>query len=242
MAKAKKTVEDAGYTIKTLADYGEIEFVTSGIKEIDEVTKFPRGRITEIYGLQGVGKSELVQTCLTNMSHEGKVLYIDAENALNPARLVAKGGEAKNIVISDMCILEDVAKYTTESVGKYDVIVIDSVATLIPKSEAEGETGDQFVGLKARLMGQWMRKLIGPLGKSRCAVVFINQIRESMSMYVPKFTPGGKALPYASSLRLELSSNKADRLNDGTGHWVNVEVTKSRVCAPYQKAKFKLKY
>lgn len=242
MAKAKKAVEEAGYSIKPLSEFGDIAFITTGIEEIDAITQFPRGRITEISGLQGVGKSELVQACLTNMSHAGKVLYIDAENALNPSRLIAKGGDSKNIVISDMCILEDVAKYTVDSVGKYDVIVIDSVATLVPKSEAEGETGDQFVGLKARLMGQWMRKLIGPLGKSQCAVVFINQIRESMSMYVPKFTPGGKALPYAASLRLELSSNKADRLADGSGHWVNVEVTKSRVCAPHQKTKFRLKY
>lgn len=245
MAKAKQAVKDVGYTIKSLADYGEIEFITSGIEEIDAITKFPRGRITEISGMQGVGKSELVQTCLTNMSHEGKVLYIDAENALNPTRLLAKGGEAKNIIISDMCILEDVAKLTVDSVNKYDVIVIDSVATLVTKAEAEGETGDQFVGLKARLMGQWMRKLIGPLGKSKCAVVFINQIREGMSMFTPTFKPGGKALPYASSLCLHLSANKSDRIvKDGVavGHWVNVELTKSRVCPPYQKTKFKLKY
>lgn len=242
MAKKK---EETGYTVKTLAEYGEIQYITSGVEEIDAITKFPRGRIIEIYGLQGVGKSDLVQQCLSNMSHEGKVLYIDAENALNPARLLAKGGDAKNIVISDMCILEDVAQYTLGVLNDYDVIVVDSVATLVTRSEAEGETGDQFVGLKARLMGQWMRKLIGPLGKSKCAFVFINQIRESMSMYTPKFTPGGKALPYAASLRLELSSNKADRIvkdGDTVGHKVKVEVTKSRVCAPHQKTEFKLFY
>lgn len=245
MAKAKKAVEDVGYSIKPLSEYGELQFITSGIEEIDTITKFPRGRITEIFGLQGVGKSELVQTCLTNMSKEGKVLYIDAENALNPTRLLAKGGVAKNIIVSDMCILEDVAKLTVDSINKYDVIVVDSIATLVTKSEAEGETGDQFVGLKARLMGQWMRKLIGPLGKSECAVVFINQLREGMSMYTPTFKPGGKALPYASSLSLHLTANKSDRLmKDGVavGHWVNVEFTKSRVCPPHQKTRFKLIY
>lgn len=245
MAKAKKAVEDVGYSIKPLSEYGELQFITSGIEEIDTITKFPRGRITEIFGLQGVGKSELVQTCLTNMSKEGKVLYIDAENALNPTRLLAKGGVAKNIIVSDMCILEDVAKLTVDSINKYDVIVVDSIATLVTKSEAEGETGDQFVGLKARLMGQWMRKLIGPLGKSKCAVVFINQLREGMSMYTPTFKPGGKALPYASSLSLHLTANKSDRIvKDGVavGHWVNVEFTKSRVCPPYQKTRFKLIY
>jgi recombination protein RecA len=245
MAKAKKAAADEGFSIKSLAEYGDIEFITSGIEEIDAITPFPRGRITEIFGLQGVGKSELVQMCLTNMSKEGKVLYIDAENALNPSRLLAKGGEAKNIIISDMCILEDVAKLTVDSVSKYDVIVVDSIATLVTKAEAEGETGDQFVGLKARLMGQWMRKLIGPLGKSKCAVVFINQLREGMSMFTPVFKPGGKALPYASSLSLYLTANKSDRIvKDGVavGHWVNVEFTKSRVCPPHQKTKFKLMY
>ena len=245
MSKAKKA-EKPEYTIRTLADAGEIQFITSGIEAIDNMTKLPRGRITEIHGMAGVGKSDLALSFLSAMSHEGKVFYIDAENALNPARLVQKGAEVKNIDISDQSILEDVANMTIDLVDKYDVIVVDSVATLVPRAEAEGETGDQFVGLRARLMGQWMRKLIGPLGKSKTAMLFINQLRESMSMYGdPMFTPGGKALPYAASLRLKLSTTKADRIiKDGEtkGHWVNVEVTKSRVCAPHQKTKFKLEY
>lgn len=247
MIKAKKAVEKAGYTIKTLAEVGDIEFITSGITEIDTITGgIPKGRITEIHGMASVGKSEFVQVCLSEMSKAGKVLYIDAENALNPQRLVAKGGDSKNITVTDMYIMEEVANYVVDNLKNFDVIVIDSVASLVPRAEYEGETGDQFVGLRARLMGQWMRKLIGPLGKSKCAVVFINQLRESMSMYGdPLFTPGGKALPYAASLRLKLSSNKADRIvKEGTttGHWVQVEVTKSRVCAPYQKTKFMLVY
>lgn len=245
VSKARKAVEDAGYTIKTLEEYGELQFVSSGIKEIDAITKFPRSRITEIYGLQGVGKSDLVLTCLSAMSKDCRVLYIDAENALNPARLLEKGGNPKNIVISDVSILEEAAKLTIKAVGDYDIIVVDSVATLIPRAESDGETGDQFVGLKARLMGQWMRQINAPLGKSNCALIFINQIREGMSIYVPKFTPGGKALPYAASLRLELSASKSERIvKDGVsiGHKVNVEVTKSRVCPPHQKTSFKLYY
>ena len=245
--QAKKAVEKAGFTIKTLAEVEDIKFITSGFAEIDEITGgFPRGRITEVHGMASVGKSELVQTCLVNMSKQGKVLYVDAENAMNPQRLRDKGGVAENISISDMHIMEDVANFVTQNVNNYDVIVVDSIATLVPRAESEGETGDQFVGLRARLMGQWMRKIIAPLGKSQCALVCINQLRESMSMYGdPLFTPGGKALPYAASLRLKLSTTKADRiLKDGVtvGHKVLVEVTKSRVCAPHQSTKFKIEY
>lgn len=241
-----KKKQDDKIELKPLSEYGELEFITSGVPEIDEITQIPRARITEIFGLQGVGKSYLVTQCIAAMSKEAKVLYIDAESAINPARMIDKGGDAKNIIISTESILEDAAELTIESVNKYDVIIVDSVASLVPKAEAEGRTGDQFVGLKARLMGQWMRKLIGPLGKSRCAVIFINQMRESMSMYVPKALPGGKALPYAASLRLELStSNKADRITKGAvvvGHKVKVDVVKSRVCAPHQSTTFKLYY
>lgn len=244
--KAKASVKKVGYELKTLDEVGELEFVTSGIAEIDKLTQLPRGRITEIHGMQGVGKSELVIACLTAMSHKAKVLYVDSENALNPGRMKAKGGNLKNITVTDAHIMEEVANLVVASVGKYDVIVIDSVASLVPKAEADGETGDQFVGLRARIMGQWMRKLVGPLGKTRTAVLFINQLRESMIMYGdPTFTPGGKALPYAASLRFKLSTTKADRVEkDGEiiGHWVQVEITKSRVCPPYQKTKFKLVY
>jgi recombination protein RecA len=243
MAKAKET-----FNLKTLADIGEIEFITTGIDEIDEIVKFPKARITEIFGMQGIGKTDLILNCLSKISLEGKVLYIDVENALNPTRLKEKGGNLKNIDISDESILQDVANFVNKSVKKYDCIVIDSVAALVSREEANGETGDQFVGLKARLMGQWMRQLVPVLGKSNCAVVFINQLRDSMIMYGdPQFTPGGKALPYAASLRIKLSTTKADRLPGKTGepargHKVTFEIVKSRVCAPHQKGQFKLMY
>lgn len=243
MAKAKK--EEDTIELKPLSEYGEIEFITTGIKEVDEVVKLPKARITEIYGLQGIGKSYLMTKCVSEISKVGKVLYIDAESAINPSRMLEMGGVGKNIVISTEPVLEAVAELVIKNVDKYDVIVVDSIAALIPKSEFEGETGDQFVGLKARLMGQWMRKLIGPLGKSKCAVVFINQMRESMSMYVSKFTPGGKALPYAASLRLELKTASKDKIikkGEVAGHWVTAEVTKSRVCKPHQSARFELLY
>lgn len=243
-AKDKKP----GIRLVRLSDVKPLSFITTGVPEIDEVTGgFPRGRMTEIYGMQGVGKTELMLHCLSKMSEVGKVLYIDAENALNPERLTMKGAVSSNVSVVSESVLEDVADLTIASVNKFDVIVVDSVATLVAKAENEGNTGDQFVGLKPRLMGQWLRKLTPVLGKSDCAFVFINQLRESMSMYGdPMFTPGGKALPFHASLRIKLSTTKADRIkgSDGlfVGHKVNVDIIKSKVSAPHKTTAFKLKY
>ncbi len=245
--KAKQAVKETGNIIQTLAELGDLEFITSGIAEVDAITGgLPKSRISEIYGVQGVGKTHLMYKCLSAISNEGKTLYIDVENAMNPARLKSMGVNEKNILIANMSMLEDVAEYTIANIDKYDVMIVDSVAALIPKAELEGATGDQFIGLKARLMGQWLRRLVPVLGKSKCAMLFINQLRESPSVYVPKFTPGGRALPYAASLRLELSYNRSSRISDKaggyTGHRVLVEVTKSKVCKPYQKTEFDLEY
>ena len=231
-----------------LSEVKPLSFVTSGVKEIDDMTGgFPKGRMTEIYGMQGVGKTEVVLHCLSAISNEAKVLYIDAENALNPERLVRKGAKASNVTVVADSVLEEVANLVNANVTKYDVIVVDSVATLVPNAEAQGQTGDQFVGLKPRLMGQWLRKLTPLLGKSDCALVFINQLRESMVLYGdPLFTPGGKALPFSASLRLKLSTTKADRIKGSDGAWkghkVTVEVIKSKVSAPHRTTTFKLEY
>ena len=242
---AKK--ETPKFNLKKLSEIGEIQFITTGIDEIDAIVKFPKARITEIFGMQGIGKTDLMLTCISKISQEGKVLYVDVENALNPDRLKEKNANIQNVDISDESILQDVANFVNSQVNKYDCIVIDSVASLVTREEANGETGDQFVGLKARLMGQWMRQLVPVLGKSNCAVVFINQLRESMILYGdPQFTPGGKALPYAASLRIKLSTTKADRIpkKEGgiKGHKVTFEIVKSRVCSPHQKGQFKLIY
>jgi recombination protein RecA len=188
--------------------------------------------------------------CLKAISQEHKILYIDSENALNLDRVVTVGGNPKNIDVSTAYIVEEVADLVESNLSKYGLIIIDSIASLIPRAEESGDAGDVFIGLKARLMGQWMRRLIGKLGKSETAVVFINQLRETMEIYgLKKSTPGGYALPYAASLRLELSTTRGDRIastKDGDapfkGQTVRVEVTKSKICAPYQKTTFKLLY
>lgn len=231
--KLKKSVK--------LTQIKPIEYVTSGIKELDAITQIPRARVTEIYGKTGVGKTTLMTKCIAAMSEQDKVLYIDAENALNIDRIRQLGAKPENIDLSTLYILEEVAEFVIDSLGKYDVIIIDSVAALVPRAEDAGETGDAVVGLKARLMNQWMRKMLGRLGKTKTAVIFINQMRETMELYGLKQRPtGGLGLGYAASLRLELKTNAADKLPNG--HWVNVEIAKSKVCAPYQKCRFKLEY
>lgn len=234
------------YKLQKLSDIPDVQFVSSGVKEIDEMTGgFPRGRITEIYGVQSAGKTEVTLRCLAEASQHGKVLYVDAENALNPIRFREKGGKESNITVTDTNVLEEAAEITIENVGKYDVIVVDSIAQLVPGPEKAGSTGDQFIGVKARLMGQWIRKIVALLGKSNTALIFINQLRESPSLYAPKVTPGGKAVPYAASLRLELSVKKADRIiknKEVIGQKVKVEVTKSKICKPHQSTTFRVDF
>lgn len=217
----------------------KLEFVPSGIPEIDELTGgFPRGRITEIYGMQGVGKSSLMLQILKRIP-ELKIYYVDAESAVSSHY----HGNSQNVEFEEEYLLEKVAESVEVVIQSnfYDLIIVDSVANLIPWAEMEGASGDAHMGLKARLMGQWMRKLTPYLHKSKAAIVFINQQRETMNMYGPaKTTPGGHALPFAASLRLELKTTKADRKD--WGHWVNFEITKSKVCKPYQKSRFKLEY
>lgn len=216
------------------SDLPPLEFVSSGIPEIDEMTKgFPRRRVTEIFGLKGVGKTTLM-TRIVRALPSLNIYYVDCEAALPEL--------PKNVDTVEEYVLERVQELVEAALSqRYDLIVVDSVASLVPRAEVEGDPGDAHMGLKARLMSQWMRRVNIHLSKSQTALVFINQQRETMELYGPKrFTPGGFALPYASSLRLELKSAKADRFEGG--HFVHVEVEKSRVCRPYQKTKFKLMY
>ena len=220
------------------SDIEPLEFISTGIPEIDEMTHgFPRKRITEIFGMKGVGKTALMSRIISN--GDVKIAYIDTENALVET--------PDNVFSTSDYVLERVADAVDKLLERdYDLIVVDSVASLVPRAEAEGDITEMQMGLKARMMGKWMRRVNSHLSKSNTALVFINQQRESMELYGPKkFTPGGHALPYAASLRLELKTTKADRIvknSEVVGHWVQVEVEKSRVCKPFQKAKFKLLY
>lgn len=242
---SKKVVESH---IKPMEQYPPVTFVTTGVEELDKVCGgFPRGRITEVYGKKSVGKTTLIMYMLAAISQKCKVLVIDAENALNVNRLVELGGDIKNIDFSTLSVLEDIGQLILDNVGKYDAIVLDSVAGTITNTEMSSAVGDHNVGVKGKVMNSiFSRRLPELLAKTKCALILINQLRDSFSMYGDKtYTPGGRAIEYAASLRIELNTLAADRIKDGEnqiGHWVQAKVTKSKVGKPYLSTKFKLMY
>ena len=233
--------------IKKLEKVAPIEFVSSGIPEIDELTNgYPRARVTQVYGLSSVGKTSLMVKCMAEVSKKEKILYIDVENAINVDRFIAQGADPKRIDYASASVLEDVCELIRENIAKYDLIVLDSVAMLVPRAEHEGETGEQFVGLKPRLLGQWLRQIEGDLANTKCALILINQMRRSMEMYGEKYVlPGGMQLKFSSSLMLQLVSNSVDKIvkeRIQVGHWVHAKVTKSKVSTPFVETKFKITY
>lgn len=229
----------------------EIEFITTGFPELDEVVQFPRGRVTEIFGLQSVGKTTLTLISIAGITKSGlKTLFIDVENTFNKDRAIELGIDIDKLYVSNESIVEEIVQIVRDNLKSFDVIVIDSVAAMIPRAEFEGQSGDAVMGLKARLMGQFMRMITADLAKSGCALIFINQLRESMEMFSAKYsTPGGMALKFHASLRLELKTTSKDRIYktiDGekkqVGHWVTVDIAKSKVGRPRQSARFQVIY
>lgn len=224
-----------------------IEFVSSGVPELDEITGgLPRGRVTQIYGLSSVGKTSLMIKCMAAISQTCKVLYCDVENAINVTRVGEMGADMAKIDYSSLSGLEEVTELVRANLAKYDVIVLDSIAMLVPQAEHNGEIGEAHVALKPRLLGQWLRIIEGDLAKTKCALVLINQMRKNLVMYGdPYVLPGGMQLKFSSSLMLKLSTTSKDRITAGSqrvGHWVGVEVTKSKVSKPYLKTRFRLMY
>jgi recombination protein RecA len=235
------------YAIQTLSSVKPISFVPSGIPELDElIGGFPRARLTELVGAEGIGKSTIVSKCAVAMSKKGRVLYIDAEQALNPTRLEELGADLKKIDYTALYELEAVAELITTQLAHYDAIIVDSIAVLVPRAILEGDIGDSNIALYARQMAKFIKRLKPALGKSNCALVCVNQWRQSPDMFKPRYIPGGSSYGYALDLRLELTSTPSkDKILVGTervGHTVHITVTKSRVSAPHISTKFKLFY
>lgn len=245
MAKEKET---SGARIESMADYPPVTFIQSGVKEIDAMTGgYPIGRITEIYGKKSVGKSTLMAYMLAAISQDNKTLYIDSENAVNVERLIELGANLENIDFSTTSVLEDVGQLILDNLTKYKVIILDSVAGTITRTEAQSDIGDHVVGVKGKVMNSiFSRRLPEVVAKSGCTLLLINQLRDSFSMYgEPTYTPGGKAIEYAASLRLQLNTVKADLITkdkEVVGHKVEVKVTKSKVSKPHLTTKFQLLY
>jgi recombination protein RecA len=242
---AKKKTEEP--VISKLSDKKDEEFIPTGIAEVDEIIGggVHRGRITEVWGQEGVGKTNFVTQMLANVSKEHKVLYVDTEFALNKDRVKALGADPDNIGYIADSRLERVAEALIEAVGKYDVIILDSLAYLTPTTVDTNEVGENSIGLFSRLIKHWVLKFRPRLGVSDTAFVAINQYRAPVGLYVKAEPPGGKAWLHAVDVRLYLTSNSADKIISSgvqTGHWVHVEVKKSKVSQPFVTTKYKLTY
>ncbi len=226
-----------------------IQVISTGSLSVDSalgIGGVPRGRVVEVYGPESGGKTTLALHVIAEAQANGGVAaFVDAEHALDPSYAEALGVNVSDLLVSQPDTGEQALEITELLVrsGAVDVVVIDSVAALVPRAEIEGEMGDSHVGLQARLMSQALRKLTSVLAKSRTTAVFINQIREKIGVLYgnPETTPGGRALKFYSSVRIEVR-RKGDVKVGGEkiGNRVRVKVTKNKVAPPFKEAEIEI--
>jgi recombination protein RecA len=223
-----------------------VETISSGALTLDLALGggLPKGRVIEIYGPESSGKTTLALHAVAEVQRNGGIAaYVDAEHALDPTYAAALGVDTENLLVSQPDTGEAALEIVDQLVrsAAVDIVVIDSVAALVPRAEIEGDMGDAHVGLQARLMSQALRKITGNIGKSGCTVIFLNQLRQKIGVSYgnPETTTGGNALKYYASVRLDI--RRIQTLKKGTeefGNRVKVKVAKNKVAPPFRVAEF----
>jgi recombination protein RecA len=229
----------------------EVDAISSGSLAIDAalgVGGYPKGRIIEIFGPESSGKTTLALHAIAEVQKRGgKAAFIDAENAIDPMYSQALGVNIEDLILSQPDSGEQALEITELLIKSqaFELIVVDSVAALVPQAELDGEMSDAHVGLQARLMSKAMRKLSGVMNRSNCTVIFINQLREKVGVMFgnPEVTPGGRALKFYASIRLDVRKSEAIKVGtDLIGNKVNVKVVKNKVAPPFKLAVIEIMY